>query len=131
MLSPGGGDNALFCVCLVILIAAPFAFTVAAQNQYTVPIITTLNHTLRKKRAKQQLRRRVFSIMAFVNKIKKVVLVDNVMKNGASIAISVATKTTAWMRTENAAVRAGHALKDTLEKSPEHIPEDTTELIVR
>jgi hypothetical protein len=69
--------------------------------------------------------------MSSFNKIVSKKFISNVVKDGKTVAVSAATKTSAWTRDEAMAQKVGELLKDSLSDWNGQLPEGTEEICSR
>jgi hypothetical protein len=65
------------------------------------------------------------------NQIIKNVAVGSIVKSGKELTLSVATKTSYWIRPDNTAYVVGERLKKLAEKFTGPLPEKTVEMVAR
>jgi hypothetical protein len=69
--------------------------------------------------------------MGILNKISSKKLIGSVVKDGKTIAVSAATKTSTWTRTEVMADKVGDTLMESLKDYDGPLPKETEEICSR
>jgi hypothetical protein len=69
--------------------------------------------------------------MGLLNKIASKKLVGSVVKDGKTVVVSAATKTSTWTRTDAMAQKVGETLMENLKNFEGPLPKDTEEVCSR